>query len=102
MIVTGSQWGITAINKEIQKITIFPKSITKEDTLPYIVHYYRLVVQPEGALRLNQKPFFDTSVDRHNYGILIWGSRNVSDLMQLWDLGLTNVLCTAIASSSVF
>ena len=38
MIVTGSQWGIKIINGAIQKITVFPKGITKRDAaIPYCV-----------------------------------------------------------------
>ena len=51
--------------------------------------------------KVEPKTLLDTSVDRRNYGILIRGNRNVSDLTQLWDLGLSNVLCVVIASWSV-
>ena len=43
--------------------------------------------------KVEPKTLLDTSVVRRNYGILIRGSHNVSDLTQLWDLGLSNVLC---------
>ena len=58
-------------------------------------------MQP-GRFEVEPKTLLDTSVDRRNYGILTWGSRNLSELTQLWDLGLSNVLCTVIVSSSVF
>ena len=42
-------------------------------------------MQPEDV---EPKTLLDTSVDRRNYGILIWGSGNLCDLTQIWDLGL--------------
>ena len=57
-------------------------------------------MQPEDV-SIEPKTLLDTSVDRRNYGIFIWGTRNVRYPTQLWDLGLSDVLCTVIASSSV-
>ena len=52
--------------------------------------YFRLVdLCSLKRFEVEPKTLLDTSVDRRNYGI--WESRNLSDLTQLWDLGLSNV-----------